>query len=138
MYASIATIRVQTPSTQSILKSTSNVQDNFKSTRSSLRLGPIRISGNFRRDWTMNGSVGTIRMQTPSKSNNLESSKIKDTFVFTRSHVRSGTLGISDNFHKDGKMYSNMATIPVKIPREYDILKSSSKMPSCSLAPTFD
>ena len=130
--------RVQTPSIDDILKSTSSVEHTFKSTRSSLRLGPISILGNFHRDRTMNGSVGTIRMQTPKIYDKLESSQINDTFVFTRSHVRSGTLGIPANFHRDWKMYRSMATKRVQSPSTYDLLKSTRKILSCSLSPTFD
>ena len=76
----------------------------------------------------MNGSMATIRVQTLSIYDNLEKSKIKDTSVFTRSHVRLGTIGVSGNFHRDWKMYDIIATIRVETPSKHDILKSTSNV----------
>ena len=86
----------------------------------------------------MNGSMATIRVQTLSIYDNLEKSKIKDTSVFTRSQVRLGTMGISENSYRDWNMYGSMAIKRVQSPSTYDILKSTWKTFSCSLAPMFD
>ena len=106
-------------------------------TRSHVRLRTGTTSSNFHRDWKTCSSMATIRVQIQSRNDTLEMSKIKTTFVFTRSHVRRGTIGTTGNFYRDCKLYGSMATIRVQIPSKEDILESTSRTPSKSIAPRF-
>ena len=71
--------------------------------------------------------MATIRVRSPSKYSILKST----SNIPPCSLVRLGNEKTKNNFQKDWKMYSGMATIQTQIPTKNDILKS------CSLDPTF-